>query len=421
MSLSALVLSVGTTLAGPAPADAAGACAPVPQPTIPEGLPYRTDFGTPQHLDCTTSDGGPIEFGDLAEPPATSRAVDTGIDVIAHWYQGFGLEATLTSGKWSGWYDWSWNAASNAATPGSRYGYDPARQPLLGNYRGDDPRVLGWIAHWLATGGVRAVAFTDTAGFTTDVWDRSSSSWVVEYFDNTPNAAALDYVLPIGTKGDPAEIRRRAAQLVEFYASRPGAYVERRIDGQRYAVVNAWDLEMLRGSFDSYNGSKRTEAFLVGLASWFRSTGKFDGVTVLGRNGGVLASSAATRLRDQHVNVHFATYEGKYASSATDYPSYVASTDYDAIASRRNTVLGVFTSLDTAYPHPSKYAITGATPELFARQVRAAREAIVRNDLPRMLTVYNVSEWAEGGPGLVPNAQDGFGYLEAIRNQSPLP
>ncbi|MBK0296902.1 hypothetical protein IAE22_34025, partial [Bacillus sp. S34] len=50
VSLSALVLSVGTTLAGPSPADAAGACTPVPQPTIPEGLPYRTDFGTPQQI-----------------------------------------------------------------------------------------------------------------------------------------------------------------------------------------------------------------------------------------------------------------------------------------------------------------------------------------------------------------------------------
>ncbi|MBK0296506.1 hypothetical protein IAE22_31260, partial [Bacillus sp. S34] len=26
----------------------------------------------------------------------------------------------------------------------------------------------------------------------------------------------------------------------EFYAARPGAYVERRTDGQRYAVVNTW-------------------------------------------------------------------------------------------------------------------------------------------------------------------------------------
>ena len=36
--------------------------------------------------------------------------------------------------------------------------------------------------------------------------------------------------------------------------------------------------------------------------------------------------------------------------------------------------------------------------------------------MKRIITLYNISEWAEGGPGLQPNVQDGFGYLEAIRN-----
>ncbi len=29
-------------------------------------------------------------------------------------------------------------------------------------------------------------------------------------------------------------------------------------------------------------------------------------------------------------------------------------------------------------------------------------------------TVYNIAEYAEGGPSLQPNMQDGFGYLEAV-------
>ena len=37
------------------------------------------------------------------------------------------------------------------------------------------------------------------------------------------------------------------------------------------------------------------------------------------------------------------------------------------------------------------------------------------NGNPKMLTVYNVGEWAEGGPGLQPNQRDGFGYLQAIK------
>ena len=36
--------------------------------------------------------------------------------------------------------------------------------------------------------------------------------------------------------------------------------------------------------------------------------------------------------------------------------------------------------------------------------------------MARTITCYNVSEWAEGGPGLVPTVADGFAYLEAIRD-----
>ena len=52
--------------------------------------------------------------------------------------------------------------------------------------------------------------------------------------------------------------------------------------------------------------------------------------------------------------------------------------------------------------------------------VEKAVNKILTDDLPRMLTVYNVAEWAEGGPGLQPNKKDGFGYLketlDVVRN-----
>lgn len=39
----------------------------------------------------------------------------------------------------------------------------------------------------------------------------------------------------------------------------------------------------------------------------------------------------------------------------------------------------------------------------------------------RIVTCYNVAEWAEGGPGLQPNLRDRFGYLEALRAAVALP
>jgi hypothetical protein len=83
----------------------------------------------------------------------------------------------------------------------------------------------------------------------------------------------------------------------------------------------------------------------------------------------------------------------------------------------KNSVVGVFTSLDSVRPHPSRYDIRGSSPELFGQLLAKAIAHIHRHGLPRMVTIYNVSEWAEGGPGLIPNKQDGFGYLEAVRTR----
>lgn len=41
--------------------------------------------------------------------------------------------------------------------------------------------------------------------------------------------------------------------------------------------------------------------------------------------------------------------------------------------------------------------------------------------MAKILTCYNVSEWAEGGPGLQPNRKDRFGYLDALREAVACP
>ena len=57
--------------------------------------------------------------------------------------------------------------------------------------------------------------------------------------------------------------------------------------------------------------------------------------------------------------------------------------------------------------------------EAFIRKVRVASETgkgYLGSDGRPMLLIYNVSEWTEGGPGLQPNMQDGFGYLTALKS-----
>lgn len=381
--------------------------------------PYRTDVGTPQHEDCAVYTGTPLDFGELAEPPTVDHAAASGpddIDVIAHWYNDFGIEG---GSGWKGWYDWRWNFPTNRDGGGDdpRFDYDPARHPTLGFYAGDDPRALGWIAYWLRSAGVRAVSFPQSRGFTTDGWTGTGRDWLETYFERTPNSDALDYVLPIGTAGSPAEIQRRADQLVATVRDHPNVYVFAD-DGKRYATVNAWDLESLRGTFDGYAdlNTPKTLGFLRSLASSFRALG-YDGVAVLGRNPGVLGARWERFVGDG-IRIVNASYDGNYDDGVTHdtYADYTEQVDYEAVPDlRENAAIGTFTALESVYPHPSGYHYMGSTPQLFRKQLDRARAYIDEHDLPRLMTVYNVSEWAEGGPGLVPNVRDGFGYLEALR------
>lgn len=80
-----------------------------------------------------------------------------------------------------------------------------------------------------------------------------------------------------------------------------------------------------------------------------------------------------------------------------------------------NTVIAISTGMYSHTPHPSGWSITGNTPELFAEWAEKAVKYLEKNDrLIPCVTIYNVAEWAEGGPGFQPNVKDGFGYLEAV-------
>ncbi|WP_139346742.1 hypothetical protein [Sinomonas mesophila] len=86
-------------------------------------------------------------------------------------------------------------------------------------------------------------------------------------------------------------------------------------------------------------------------------------------------------------------------------------------------IFNVITAANTQYPHPSEFDLNGNTPDLFKKVLRKAVSHVIRNKMRRIVTIYNVSEWAESGAGLIPNKQDGFGYLDAIRSLpvAPIP
>lgn len=394
---------------------------------VSTGSPWSTDFGTPQHEDQVEYHyPDRLDFGELEPAPDATEAPDSGLDVVAHWYNDFGLEATAASATdsdgWYGWYDWRWNFEGNTGDGRTSMGYDPARHPIIGNYRGDDPAVLGWITHWLAQAGVDVLSLVDANGFDPENWDdpAAGSHWMQQLFTAVPNSAAFEYMLWLPSRGTPTEIARKERALVEQYRDHPGAYTYEH-DGQTLAAVGIWDLEALRGTFDEYQGAAATVDHLGDLADRFRAVG-YDGVAIFARNAGLLSTAAeATPLADEGVLVLDSTYEGVYRADGTPSPAtygdYVAAPPFPTAA---NSVIGVATSLDSAYPHPSGYRLPGTSPELFAQLVEKATTHIDENGLPRVLTVYNVSEWAEGGVGLVPTVAHGFGYLDALRLMPPV-
>lgn len=171
-------------------------------------------------------------------------------------------------------------------------------------------------------------------------------------------------------------------------------------------------------------------AWMAELGSAMNSANpSWDGVCVIARNssspaicdgvsyGGVVNYDTLETNRCLLVRGDYEGIEASYGASASyqslidTYPAFNGSYGYGQ--SRR--AYGVPTSSLTVPPHGSSFNKVGHSPTKFKemmQKVLAKQKA--DNSIP-LLTIYNVSEWAEGGPGLQPNKQDGFGYLTALK------
>lgn len=375
-------------------------------------------FGAPQHEDGTVYVHPTLlDFGASEVPPMAKAAPSKGVDIVAHWYNDFGLTSTaLANGAkgWTGWYDWQWNFPTKG-------NYDPSRHPIQGFYKGDDPNVLGWQCYWMAEAGVTAVAITESGGFSRTDWENPAAGqhWVYQLMNNTPNFKSLKYTLSLKSGGTAVAIEAQNDDLVATYAAYPGAYTYIE-NGKTYAVVTAWEFEQLRGVYDNFSGSTNTIAYLKALATKFKNIG-YDGVMILARNSGLVAFEQNTTLKPAGVMVMAAEYETRYGTDASYGNSYTNYANNVVFPTEKHKVLGVVTSAKTQLPHTSGWALDGSTPAAFRTVLQKAVDAVIKNKQRRIVTVYNVSEWAEGGPGLIPNKRDRFGYLDAIKAVSTQP
>jgi hypothetical protein len=182
-------------------------------------------------------------------------------------------------------------------------------------------------------------------------------------------------------------------------------------------VFFVWDMESARGLYDNYKGSKNVRTRLTALAEKMKALG-YDGICILGRNlivnPATYSSESIEQLKSADCLLFNAGYFKVYDKKKyTNYADYASNSSFPFA---KNEVVNVFTAAQSRKPHPSKMNIKNSSPGAFATVVRRAANWINNNGNPKMLTVYNVGEWAEGGPGLQPNQKDGFGYLQAIKD-----
>jgi len=351
--------------------------------------------------------------GSLVSPPLSKANYQTRVDVLPFWYNDFGLHtrfATPSGGIM--WYDWSWNHHNAGGD-----GYDPTLHPLLGWYFGDEPVVLDWICYWLREYGMNQAALT--AGGVSDD-PAAGDYWVYQLLNNTPNAKEMGFAMWLGNRSyhETMETYREgwwktfeAFYFNDQYKDQVYCYEE---DGKRYAVIWTWDEKAIRYSLDKNNQGtmSNTVTLYTEVAQAFQEAG-YDGVCMMARYGCMPAAQMAT-LAQAGVKWFGIAYPQNSAGTGATYDERIS--NFKTLE-RSDVLYGVATGMNTHTPHPSDWNCPGNTPELFGDWVKKAVDATLADETRhKLITCYNVSEWAEGGPGLIPTVADRFGYLEAIRD-----
>ncbi len=349
----------------------------------------------------------PIHTGVILEPPLAAFSIPSQIDIVAHWYNDFGLEYTRVGNGTNGsltWYYWDW-AFSNTGN------YDPSRHPLLGWYRGDDQNVLDWQCYWLKKYGIDAVCLTGSTEY--DKWhDREHRDyWKYQLFNNTKNFQFLKYIPWVKYSGSFQEITNHWLATCQFMNKYKNNYIFS-YKNKKWVVFYVFEGKELAKIISKDNQTQEFIGFLRSLKHQLQKEG-VDGLAIFVRK---LADNGMVNLTDlEKEGILFlpAGYEGISGSKGKSYNDLVESF---SLASDIK-IVNVATSKSSKFPHPSRWAYEGSTPSFFRKLLSKAFGAVLASPIhPKVIQIYNVSEWAEGGPGLQPNMQDGFGYLEAVRD-----
>lgn len=364
--------------------------------------------------------------GNLVSPPLSKKKYATKVDFIPYWYNDFGRQYTAAgNGKNGGlcWYDWRWNHHDCHTIKEGYDPYDPALHPLLGWYRGDESVVLDWQCYWLQEYGIKQSILL-ARGWSESTWSDPANSqhWAYNLLNNTPNAKQMKFGLWLEASSygttDAAIRQSWWKDFNNFYFNRKYknmvyCYEE---GGKRYPVIFLWDESSIRYSIDKSSPANPTnmKKLYKDVAAAMKQNG-YDGVCIFARTAYLTGrTSVLSELDDAGVKWFNVSYPQNSAGSGSTYGERVA--NFKTLDDEQ-ILYGVATGMNTHDPHPSQWVCPGTSPQLFGQWIeKAVKETLKSPSRAPMITCYNVSEWSEGGPGLVPTVGDRFGYLEAIRD-----
>ena len=389
----------------------------------------RSRSGSPQNfrvyrgVDLNTVYESPlITNGKLVSPPISVADDHTIADVLPYWYNDFGC-ATKVLNPGSGaiaWYDWSWNHHDCDGDP-----YDPSRHPLLGFYYGDDPVTLDWQCYWLREYGINQAVLLGMAS--DEAADPANGNhWIYQLLNNVPNARTMKFAFQVGFSYgwtyaqwlEQFELLGETFYFNEKYKDMAYCYVE---DNKRYAVITLYDMEAIRYCLEKASGYTtlpNSKALFAEVSSMYKDHG-YDGICVIARypnaGAGTVSTTTIANMKSQDDVLFF---YGEYGSNTSNGGStYAERVDHYYVPDCINFVPALCTSMHSNVAHSSHWNCPGSTPALFQSWLGKVVNSIQTNsNCKKLITVYNIAEWAEGGPGLQPNMQDRFAYLDAVRN-----
>ncbi len=305
-----------------------------------------------------------------------------------------------------GWVRHQWYPAWDAK---------PERKPMLGWYDDRLPEVRDWQIKWLVENGV-SYAFVDW------YWDPGKGPRPGYWFEGIAKARYrkyLKYAALWCNEGSYRHSEKDQEEVTKYWIDNffsDPQYMK--IDGR--PVIGMWGLNMDKAL--GPGGAKKLLAISQQLA---RDAG-YPGIYFVSMHGDVKLADVRRRLKDDGFS---ASFEYCYTSRwSVHWPGLVnGAIDYSAVADsslahwrelREGCDLPFFPSLSTGWGNlpwlgDRGWEIANKTPGKFEKVCRDAKRFSDETGVKRLL-LGPLDEWCEGEIGW-PNAEHGFGMLEAVR------